>query len=383
MKKAIVVLGSTGSIGRATLEAIDNQKEEFQVLGLACKENLALFAKQIERYKPKYACTSNASDQDRLPSHGVTWLTGKEGLKEIVRMGADIVVNALPGSAGLDATLEALKEGKTLALANKESLVMAGRLIRRLLVEKRAKLLPVDSEHSALYQLLLRTAKEEVAGLIITASGGPFRQHSKEELQRVNPEQALNHPTWKMGRKVTLDSATLMNKGLEVIEARWLFDVDHGRVRVLVHPESIVHGLVELVDGSVLSYLSHPDMRIPIAYALNEGKRCQSSFGKMDLVHIGSLTFYPPDMERFPALRLAYEALASGDSATIALNASNDVATSAFLDGRIGFMDMAPLIEETLTHHPRIPVVEDAETIWEIHRWAGHYAEERLRRLNG
>ena len=383
MKKGIILLGSTGSIGRATLDAIDNQKDEFDVVGLACKDNMELFFAQVEKYRPKYACTYRSAGPKHPSSDTLHWLTGPEGLKEIVRREAAIVVNALPGSAGLDPTIEALKEGKILALANKESLVMAGRLITKLLKEKGAQLLPVDSEHSALYQLLADIDRKEVRALVITASGGPFRSCSKEDLRAVSPEEALNHPTWKMGRKVTLDSATLMNKGFEVIEARWLFDMDPRKVRVIIHPESIIHGMVELIDGSFLSYLSYPDMRIPIAFALNEGKRQPLPFGKMSFPDICSLTFYQPDTDRFPALKLAYEALDHGDSAAIALNASNDVASSAFLEGRIGFMDIAPLIEEALANHPAAPVIEDVETIWEIHKWAGHYVKERLRRLDG
>jgi 1-deoxy-D-xylulose-5-phosphate reductoisomerase len=383
MKKGIIILGSTGSIGRATLEVVENQKDDFDVIGLACKENVELFTAQVEKYRPKYACISTPAGQGLPPPSGVEWFSGPEGLKEIVRGEGAIVVNALPGSSGLDPTIETLKQGKILALANKESLVMAGRLIRKLAEEKGARLIPVDSEHSALYQLLAPIDRKEIEELIITASGGPFRNHTGEDLRRVSPEEALQHPTWKMGKKVTLDSATLMNKGFEVIEARWLFNMDHEKVRVVIHPESIIHGMVQLIDGSLLSYLSFPDMRIPIAFALNEGKRYPLPFGKMNLADIGNLTFYRPDTNRFPALRLAYEALELGDSAAITLNASNDVASSAFLEGRIGFTEIPLLIEEALANHPPAPVIEDIETIWEIHRWAGQYVKERLRRIDG
>jgi 1-deoxy-D-xylulose-5-phosphate reductoisomerase len=301
-------------------------------------------------------------------------------MKEMMRTDADIIVNALPGSVGLEPTLEALKNGKTVALANKESLVMAGRLISKLLRETPAKLIPVDSEHSALYQLLASTDRAEVETLVITASGGPFRKATKEELRKVRPEEAMKHPTWKMGKKITLDSATLTNKGLEVIEAHWLFDLDPQRIKVLIHPESVVHGMLELRDGSLLAYLAHPDMRIPISFALNEGVRTNLSFGKVKLATLRKLSFATPDVDRFPALKLAYDALEIGDSALIVFNAANEVAAAAFMEGRIGFTDIARLIDEALTHHTHIPEIEDEHIIWEVHRWAMHHVMERLRR---
>jgi 1-deoxy-D-xylulose-5-phosphate reductoisomerase len=302
-------------------------------------------------------------------------------MKEMVRADCDIVVNALPGSVGLEPTLEALRNGKILALANKESLVMAGRLIGKLLRETRATLIPVDSEHSALYQLLhCIDGAAELRHLVLTASGGPFRKRSKEELKSVRPEEAMKHPTWKMGTKITLDSATLSNKGLEVIEAHWLFDLDHHRIQVLIHPESIVHGMVELKDGALLAYCAHPDMRIPIAFALNEGRRTELPFGKVNLSTLRKLSFATPDVERFPALKLAYDALDMGDSALIVFNAANEVASTGFMEGRIRFTDIARLIDEALTHHARVPTIEEEQAIWEVHRWAMHYVMERLRR---
>ena len=257
---------------------------------------------------------------------------------------------------------------------------MAGRLISKLLRETPAKLIPVDSEHSALYQLLASTDRAEVETLVITASGGPFRKATKEELRKVRPEEAMKHPTWKMGKKITLDSATLTNKGLEVIEARWLFGLDHQRIKVLIHPESVVHGMLELRDGSLLAYLAHPDMRIPISYALNGGVRTTLSFGKVKLATLRKLSFATPDVDRFPALKLAYDALEIGDSALIVFNAANEVAAAAFMEGRIGFTDIARLIDEALTHHTHIPEIEDEHIIWEVHRWAMHHVMERLRR---
>ncbi len=379
-KKRIVVLGSTGSIGRATLDVIEKHRESMEVYGLCCKENADLFNAQIAKWKPKFACLFDAAREHEVAFGDAEQLGGLAGIKEMVRTDADIIVNGLPGSIGLEPTLEALKNGKTLALANKESLVMAGRLITKLLKETAAKLIPVDSEHSALYQLLACTERAEVDTLVITASGGPFRKATREELRRVRPEEAMKHPTWKMGKKITLDSATLSNKGLEVIEARWLFGLDHRRIKVLIHPESVVHGMLELRDGSVLAYLAYPDMRIPISYALNEGARTNLSFGKVKLATLRKLSFSTPDVERFPALRLAYDALEAGDSACIVFNAANEVAAAAFMEGRIKFTDIARLIDEALTHHTRVPEIDNEHVIWEVHRWALHYVMERLRR---
>jgi 1-deoxy-D-xylulose-5-phosphate reductoisomerase len=227
-----------------------------------------------------------------------------------------------------------------------------------------------------------RVDTREIEKLVITASGGPFKNHSKEELKQVSPEEALRHPTWRMGRKVTLDSATLMNKGLEVIEARWLFDAIPENIEVLVHPESIVHGMVQFVDGSFFAYLAHPDMRIPIAYALGEGKRLPLPFGNARLANLGRLTFHEPDMDRFPALRLAYDALATGDSALIVLNAANEVASSAFVESRIPFTSIPDLVEEALAHHGVVKEVDGLEGIWEIHNWAKTFVEDRLRRID-
>jgi 1-deoxy-D-xylulose-5-phosphate reductoisomerase len=382
MKQRVIILGSTGSIGTSTLEAIENQRDEFDVVGLACRESTELFTEQIRRFKPRFACLFEEGLAGRVDFGRARRLIGSAGMKELLEAEGEIVVNALPGSAGLEPTIEILKQGRVLALANKESLVMAGRLLSKLTGGGHGRLIPVDSEHSALYQLMEGLQRREIERLIITASGGPFKNHSREELKHVTGEEALRHPTWRMGRKVTIDSATLMNKGLEVIEARWLFDISHERIEVLVHPESIVHGMVQVVDGSFFSYMAHPDMRIPIAYALNGGVRRKLPFGKANLAEAGKLTFFAPDTERFPALKLAYQALETGDSALIALNASNEVASSAFLEGRIGFTDIPKLVEEALGHHPCVKEIDDVKTIWEIHGWAKAYLEDHLRRID-
>jgi 1-deoxy-D-xylulose-5-phosphate reductoisomerase len=383
MRKKVLVLGSTGSIGRATLEVIENQKDDFLVFGLVCKGNVDLLNEQIVRFKPQVVCIFDDDAKDRINVGTARLLTGMDGIREMIHMDVDVVVNALPGSIGLEPTIDTLKARKTLALANKESLVMAGRIIVKLLRENGARLIPVDSEHSAVFQILKAAGPGELKTIMITASGGPFRDHGKETLKDVRPEEALNHPTWKMGKKITLDSATLMNKGLEVIEARWLFDVEPSRIKVLVHPESILHGIIELIDGSVIAYMAHPDMKIPISYALNEEKRFPLPFGKMRLEDVRRLTFYPPDTERFPSLRLAYEALEVGDSAVIAMNASNEVASAAFMDGKISFTDIPRIIEKTLEQHPKMSVIESTEAIWEVHGWAEAYTKNILRTYHG
>jgi len=382
MKKGIILLGSTGSIGVSTLEAVENQRDEFDVVGLACRENGQLFTEQIRRFKPRFACLFDEKRAGTVDFHGTRRLTGEAGMKELLKKDAEIIVNALPGSAGLNPTIEALRQGRVLALANKESLVMAGRLVSKLAREGSAQLIPVDSEHSALYQLMEGIDRYEIERLIITASGGPFRNLSREEMGNVTAEQALRHPTWRMGKKVTIDSATLMNKGLEIIEARWLFDIGQEKIDIVVHPESIVHGMVQIVDGSVLAYMAYPDMRIPISFALNKGQRRKLPFGKINLVEAGTLTFFAPDTDRFPALKLAYRALEIGDSALITLNASNEVASSAFLEGRIAFTDIPVLVEEALSRHPSAKEIGDVETIWEIHGWAKAYLEDHLRRVD-
>jgi 1-deoxy-D-xylulose-5-phosphate reductoisomerase len=377
--KRVIVLGSTGSIGTSTLEVIDGNRDRFEVVGLACGANIDLFNDQVERFRPAYAWVGDGRLRERISPAAKVRLSGTEGLREMVRTEADIILNALPGSHGLEPSLETLRAGKTLALANKESLVMAGRIIGRLVEEGRGSLIPVDSEHSALFQLLRSVPKGDVTEIVLTASGGPFRDFTSEAMRHVRPEEALNHPTWRMGRKVTLDSATLMNKGLEVIEARWLFDTEATRIKVLIHPESIVHGLAVLRDGSLMAYLAQPDMKIPISYALNSGERHDVPLLSGGLDGLRSLTFRPPDVDRFPSLRLAYEALGMGDSGPIVLNAANEVAVEAFMARRIGFTDVPALVARALENHAVLPLIEDVGTVWEVDRWARTYTETLLR----
>jgi 1-deoxy-D-xylulose-5-phosphate reductoisomerase len=380
MKKKVLVLGSTGSIGRAALDVIDEQKDTFEVLGLVCKDNTKLLNAQIQKFKPAFVCVYDEHLKAQVTFPKKRLFSGMRGIKDLVGKDADIVMNAMPGSIGLEPTVEALKTNKILALANKESMVMAGRLVRRLLQQGNASLIPVDSEHSALFQIMKTTEQGDLKRLIITASGGPFRDYKKPRLKTVKPQDALNHPTWKMGSKITLDSATLMNKGLEVIEARWLFDIDPVSIKVLIHPESIVHGIIELVDNSFIAYLAYPDMRIPISYALNEEKRRPLSFGTLNADEAFKLTFYPPDVDRFPSLKLALDALALGDSAVIAMNAANEVASQAFIDGKIRFTDIPVFIEKTLDQQSGLPIIEDVEEILKIHQRATQFTEEIIRK---
>ncbi|MDD3845805.1 MAG: 1-deoxy-D-xylulose-5-phosphate reductoisomerase [Syntrophorhabdaceae bacterium] len=378
MKKKVLILGSTGSIGTATLEVIANDPASFEVCGLACRNNIKLLNEQIARFKPRAVCVFDEHQKGAVTAPGAHIHAGIEGMKEMIRSDVETVVNALPGSIGLEPTIEALLCGKTLALANKESLVMAGRIIRRILAGTASRLIPVDSEHSALYQLLKGTEGKEVRSVIITASGGPFRKHTKKALKKVELSEAMNHPTWTMGQKITLDSATLMNKGLEIMEARWLFDLEPDRIKTLVHPESIVHGIVELSDNSLLAYMASPDMKIPIAYALNDERRLPLPFSPLGLDKIMRLTFHPPDLKRFPSIRLAYEALAAGDSASIAYNMSNEVAAQAFIEGRIGFTDIPRVVAETLAERAGEPIVDTLDEVLATASWTKDIAMTKI-----
>ncbi len=378
MKKKVLILGSTGSIGTSTLDVIANDSGSFDVSGLVCGSNIELLNAQIDRFRPAYVGLFDGERKGEVHLQGARLYTGIEGMKEMVRSDVDLVVNALPGSIGLEPTIEALDCGKTLALANKESLVMGGRMIKNIIARTGAELIPVDSEHSAIYQLLKGTDRKEVKGIIITASGGPFRRHSKKALESVELADAMNHPTWKMGQKITLDSATLMNKGLEIIEARWLFDLEPAKIKTLVHPESIVHGIVEFSDNSFFAYMAFPDMKIPIAYALNGEKRSDLPFSPLNLDAAIKLTFHPPNLRRFPSIRLAYEALEAGDGALIAFNVSNEIAVQAFIEGRIRFVDIARIVAETLAEGPGEPIVDNLDTIRDIILWTRNMAMNKI-----
>jgi 1-deoxy-D-xylulose-5-phosphate reductoisomerase len=355
--KRISLLGSTGSIGVSTLDVIGAHPDRFEVSALAAGRNVALLAEQIERFRPRLAAVIDESHAGELRGRlgrasSTTVLSGAEGYREAAAIaGADMVVSAMVGAAGLLPTLEAIAAGKDIALANKETLVMAGHLVLRRAAEQGVKILPVDSEHSAIFQCLQGGRGEEVRRIILTASGGPFLNATLQELSRVTPARALCHPNWAMGKKITIDSATMMNKGLEVIEAGWLFGLPAERIDVVIHPQSIVHSLVEYVDGSVIAQMGIPDMRLPIAYALSYPERLARHDKPLDLGQVGSLTFQPPDRGRFPALGLAYKAIRAGGTAPAVLNGANEVAVMAFIEEKLPFNGIVPLVETVLSRH--------------------------------
>lgn len=363
--KKLIILGSTGSIGRQTLDVVRSLKEEFEIIGLTGYNNVSLLSKQIKEFRPKVVAVKDEEKARKLRENldkPIEVLTGKEGLKEIVKYEADMVVVAVEGIAGLIPTVEAIKLGKNIALANKEVLVTAGEIVMGLVKEKKIEFLPVDSEHSAILQCLKGNNKKEVSNLILTASGGPFRGKKKKDLVNVTVEEALKHPNWKMGKKITIDSATLMNKGFEVIEARWLFDMPLDKIKVVIHPQSIIHSMVEYIDGSVIAQLSVPDMRIAIQYALNYPDRKYVEGVKfLDFYALGQLTFEEPDFETFKCLSLAYHAAECGGTMTAVLNAADEVAVSLFLQNKINFLEIAEIIEEALENHKNIqnPTLDD------------------------
>jgi len=352
--KRLTLLGATGSIGLRTLEIVSSFPEDFQVAGLAARgSNVELIADLCHKYSPRAVALLDAGAADRLARllapPRPELLAGPEGLVALTRdVPADVVVSALVGAAGLLPTMAGILAGRTVALANKETLVMAGSLMTAAARRRGVQLLPVDSEHSAIFQCLVGHNRGDVHRILLTASGGPFRETPKARLATVTVEDALQHPTWKMGAKITIDSATLMNKGLEIIEARWLFDLAPDRVHVVVHPQSIVHSMVEYIDGSVIAQLGVADMGVPILYALTYPERRPTPAARLDLTRIGQLTFFEPDADKFPCLRLARTALEQGGAAPVVLNAANEVAVAAFLDRRIGFNDIADLIARAL-----------------------------------
>ncbi len=355
--KNITILGSTGSIGVNALDVIANHPKKFKVKALAAGRNVRLLARQIEEFKPDVVSVYSSEDALQLKSilrskKRISILYDQTGIQELAAYpDADVVLSAISGAAGLKPTLAAIHAGKDIALANKETMVIAGHLVTRKAIKNNVRILPVDSEHSAIFQCLAGQKNQSLKRIILTASGGPFFKLTKNEIKKVSLEQALIHPRWKMGRKITIDSASMMNKGLEVIEAKWLFNLDIVHIDVLIHPQSVVHSLIELLDGSVLAQLGIADMRVPIAYALTYPERMPNALPSLNLVKAGPLDFYPPDMKRFPCLRLAYEAGHSGGTAPAVLNAANEVAVQAFLEKRIGFNDISKVIEIVLNKH--------------------------------
>jgi 1-deoxy-D-xylulose-5-phosphate reductoisomerase len=383
-RRAVTVLGSTGSVGVQALDLIARFPERFEVVALAAGRNAELLSRQIEEHRPRLVAIAEESGRKMIEPAArrarCEIVTGPEGLLATAAYpAADCVVAAVVGAAGLPATYEALKAGKIVALANKESLVMAGDLLMKTARDTGALLLPIDSEHSAVHQCLRGCRGEEVRRIVLTASGGPFRTASTEELARATPEQALRHPVWDIGKKISIDSATLMNKGLEVIEARWLFDVEADRLGVVLHPQSVVHSMVELVDGSVLCQMGVPDMRAPIQYALGYPERFAGPVAAPDLESLGPLEFFPVDRRRFPSLDLAYAALREGGTAPAVLNAANEVAVGAFLSRRLEFPGIPRVVESVLRRHRSAPVTSLASVL-EADAWSRGVAEEILSR---
>ena len=372
----LAILGSTGSIGQQTLEIVRAFPDKFHIVALAAGENTDLLARQIDEFKPGLVYYKNSQEKPHLTDTEYELLSAEDIARH---MKVDTVVVAISGSSGLAPTLAAVKAGKKVCLANKESIVMAGKIITDEAKLNKSQILPIDSEHSAIWQCL-DGERQNVAQIILTASGGPFRRYSPARLKKVTVEQALKHPSWQMGAKVTIDSATLMNKGLEVIEAHWLFDTPFENIRIVIHPQSIIHSMVEFTDGSIKAQLSYPDMRLPIQYALAYPERLSNpQLPRLDWDHIGSLTFEPPDFNTFPCLKLAIEAGRSGGTYPAVLCAADEVAVELFLSGRIRFVDIARYVEQALEQHQAI-AEPSLEEIVAADTWA---REKVLNSING
>ena len=375
MRQRIAILGSTGSIGRQTLAVVDHLPDRFEVVALAAGHNAELLQEQVNRYHPRLVSVADGCDPRTIQAPEV--LSGAEGLEAVATMPeADIVVVATSGHSAIRPTLEAIRRGKTIALANKEAIVCAGEILIEEARRRDVEIRPVDSEHSAVWQCLsVRHQESEVDRVTLTASGGPFRDTPAAELATVTVEQAMAHPTWRMGSKVTVDSATLMNKGLEVIEAHWLFDLPYERIDTVIHPQSIVHALVSFADGSVIAHLAVPDMRLPIQYALTYPERPPAPHLQLDIAALGQLEFRPPDPERFPALQLARAAGKAGRTYPTVLSSADEVAVAAFIAGRLGFTGIVDVVREVVDRHQPEPGLLTLEAIAEADAWARREAE--------
>lgn len=381
MKKSISILGSTGSIGMQTLDVARNLN--ISVLGLAAGKNIDLLEKQAREFMPGVISVSSDEQAEKLRQKlknlNIEVLSGIEGLARVSTLEcADLVVNAIVGIAGLVPTMEAIRNKKSIALANKETLVAAGSLVMEEAGKTGIDIIPVDSEHSAIYQCIMGNNKADISKLVLTASGGPFRGYRRKDLARINPREALKHPNWIMGNKITIDCATLMNKGLEIIEARWLFDITEDKIQVLIHPQSIVHSMVEYADGSIIAQMGAPDMRIPIQFALTCPGRKYNSFSRLNLIKTGTLTFEEPDHDNFPSLNFAYKALKDSGTMPAVMNGANEKAVELFLDGKIGFVQIFELIEGVMKKHkvnnnPSINDIIDADA----------WAKEEVARICG
>jgi len=384
--KNVTVLGSTGSIGVSALDVIERNPDRFQIVALTACKNIRLLQKQIEKFRPIIVAVVNNENARKLreliPAKFKLRIVGhKEGINEVAALeSADIVISAISGAAGLIPTLTAIDAGKDIALANKETMVMAGDIVTKKAKRKRIRILPVDSEHNAIFQCLQGQKSGNLNKIILTASGGPFLNYSKAKLATVKLRDALKHPNWKMGKKITIDSASMMNKGLEVIEAKWLFNLDMSKIEVIIHPQSIVHSMVEFIDGSVLAQMGIPDMRIPIAYALSYPERINNKYQPLDLSKIKNLEFQRPDREKFPCLELAYAAGICGGTMPAVLNAANEIAVEAFLNKTINFVDLSMIIDKVLNTHNSVkdPSLED---ILMADKWARAKTKQLIERM--
>lgn len=377
--KNIAVLGSTGSIGTQTLDVVAKNPDRFRIIAVAANTNDRLIEEQIEKFKPEYAVLVNPSAAKRLKDRYIGYtkiLSGKEGLLQAATLeNVDTVVTSMVGFAGLEPTIAAIHANKNIALANKETLVVAGEIVMNLAKEKGISILPVDSEHSAIFQCLQGENKRNLNKIIITASGGPFRGRTKAELAKVTVEECLKHPNWAMGKKITIDSATLANKGLEVIEAKWLYGLTYEQIETIVHPQSIIHSMVEFDDGAVIAQLGMPDMRVPIQYALTYPNRVKADFPKIDFKTLKDLTFEEPDMDTFVALKLAYKAGKIGGTMPCVFNGANEIAVNAFLSGKISFLQIYDIIHNAMEYH-KVILEPNLENLYDTDAWVRAYAKD-------
>lgn len=381
--KKIIILGSSGSIGTQTLDIVSKMKDTVKVEGLSVNTNIKLLKEQIKKFKPKAVCVNDPVDAEDLKKWciknklKIEVLNGHSGLKKLVVMpGVNMVIAAIVGAAGLKPIIKAIEAGKSIAIANKEALVMAGSEIMKLAEKKKVPVLPIDSEHSAIFQCCAGEKKSQIKKIWLTASGGPFYNY-KEDFSKITVEQALDHPTWKMGKKITVDSATLMNKGLEAIEASVLFGIPVSKIEIVIHPQSIVHSMVEYIDGSVIAQLSNPDMRLPIQYALTYPERLNCDIQPLNLAKAGKLEFFEPDFEKFPCLKLAYSAAETGYTMPAVMNASNETAVDAFLNKKIKFTDIADIVSKTMKAH-KVNKKSGIDESVEADAWARIYAKKLI-----